>query len=259
MSRLVRLLRSLLLDHHLRLKEKEQALTCLRHAIGHVPDEKERQELSWIWPKGEHRTPWTAAMEFFSLKETGINEDVLREYLASLSIAVRRGQHPNTAITGNVPIVGQLVALDETGFTDKLAEHLRPEFPNELAASLPGEDVPTARQVSVSQTKRKRSTEQGEGRAKLIAALTKHHQYAKGSCLNQEPIGNNELARMAKVSESTASAFFQEKFQGRAAYRALCQDFNGLIAALKLLNDEFSPHDLYGRKPADESDRDEDE
>src|SRR5262249_18814112 len=38
----------------------------------------------------------------------------------------------------------------------------------------------------------KRSTERGEGRAKLIAALTKHHQYADGGCLNLEPIGNNE-------------------------------------------------------------------
>jgi hypothetical protein len=43
----------------------------------------------------------------------------------------------------------------------------------------------------------------GEAEAKLIAALTKHHQYADGSCLNLEPVGNNELARIAEVSEST--------------------------------------------------------
>jgi hypothetical protein len=39
-------------------------------------------------------------------------------------------------------------------------------------------------------TKSKRSTEKGEAQTKLIAALTKHHQYADGGCLNFEPTGN---------------------------------------------------------------------
>src|SRR5262249_5272125 len=90
---------------------------------------------------------------------------------------------------------------------------------------------------------RKRSTERGEGRAKLIAALTKHHQYADGGCLNPEPIGNNELARQAGVSDSTASAFFNNEFEGHTRYKALCRDLGRLVAALKLLNNEFSPHD----------------
>ncbi len=98
---------------------------------------------------------------------------------------------------------------------------------------------------------RKRSTERGEGRAKLIAALTKHHRYADGSCLNQGPIGNNELARAAGVSASTASAFFNDKFQGHTKYKALCRDAGKLAAALKLLNDEFSPHVLLGDASAD--------
>lgn len=102
----------------------------------------------------------------------------------------------------------------------------------------------------------KRSTERGEGRTKLISALTKHHQYADGSCLNLEPIGNNELAKAAGVSPSTASSFFNEKFDGHTKYKALCRDSGKLIAALKLLNNEFAPHDLYGRRPANEDDRD---
>src|SRR5262249_24563124 len=69
----------------------------------------------------------------------------------------------------------------------------------------------------------KRSTERGEGRAKLIAALTQHHQYADGGCLNLEPIGNNELAKAAGVSPSTASVFFNDKFQGHTKYKALCR------------------------------------
>jgi hypothetical protein len=104
--------------------------------------------------------------------------------------------------------------------------------------------------------KPKRSTERGEGRSKLIAALTMHHRYADGGCLNLAPIGNNDLARLAGVSPSTASAFFNEEFQGHAKYKALCPDSARLVAALKLLNNEYSPHDLYGRRPADEDDRD---
>lgn len=109
-------------------------------------------------------------------------------------------------------------------------------------------------------TKAKRSTERGEGRVKLIAALTKHHKYADGGCLNLEPIGNNELARLARVSDSTASAFFQKQFKGHANYRRICGDAQNLVAALKLLNQEYAPHDLYGSNPPDEGERaDEDE
>jgi hypothetical protein len=91
----------------------------------------------------------------------------------------------------------------------------------------------------------KRSTERGEGRAKLIAALTKHHQYADGGCLNLEPVGNNELAKAAGVSPSTASAFFNDKFQGHAKYRAVCRDAGRLADSLKALNGEFSPYELW--------------
>jgi hypothetical protein len=92
----------------------------------------------------------------------------------------------------------------------------------------------------------KRSTARGEGRPKLIAALTEHHQYADGGCLNLAPIGNNELAKAAGVSPSTASAFFSDKFQGHTNYKALCRDASKLLAALKLLNDEFAPYHLLG-------------
>ena len=97
----------------------------------------------------------------------------------------------------------------------------------------------------------KKSTKRGEGRAKLIAALTKHHRYADGGCLNQEPIGNNELAKAADVSASTASVFFRDEFQGHTKYKALCRDVGNLAAALKLLNDEFAPYHLLGAASSD--------
>jgi len=101
---------------------------------------------------------------------------------------------------------------------------------------------------------RKRSTERGEGRAKLIAALTKHHQYADGGCLNLDPVGNNQLALLAGVAKRTASAFFRKEFQGHARYKALCRDASGLVAALKFLNGEYAPHLLYGRPERSERD-----
>lgn len=82
----------------------------------------------------------------------------------------------------------------------------------EAAPDERGESGPAGSSPSAPGTKR--STERGEGRLKLIGALTKHHQYAGGSCLNLEPIGNNDLAKAAAVSPSTASTFFNNEFQG---------------------------------------------
>lgn len=104
----------------------------------------------------------------------------------------------------------------------------------------------------------KKSTERGEGQLKIIAALSMHHKYANGSCLNYEPIANNDLARKANVAESTASAFFKKEFQGHAKYRAACRCQSTLLTALKMLNRDFSPHILFGRTPPGEG-RDDDE
>ncbi|MCC7086402.1 MAG: hypothetical protein IT427_15485 [Pirellulales bacterium] len=105
--------------------------------------------------------------------------------------------------------------------------------------------------------KPKRSTERGEGRVKLIAALTRHHRYADGGCLNLEPIGNNELARLAGVAKRTASAFFTHQFQGHAKYRMLCCNLPRLVAAMKALNGEFQPRDFYDARTPDKMNQDE--
>jgi hypothetical protein len=129
--------------------------------------------------------------------------------------------------------------------------------PGDSPVSAP-QPTPPASPISV-QVKKKRSTEAGEARDKLIAALTRHHQYANGSCLNQDPIVCNELARKADVAESTASVFFKEGFKGHRKYRRLCRDRSKLIAALKILNDEFAPHLLYDDNRSSENEPDEDE
>jgi hypothetical protein len=74
-----------------------------------------------------------------------------------------------------------------------------------------------------------------------------------------EPIGNNELARLAGVSVSTASAFFNKQFKGYTKYRAICANSSSLLAALKLLNQEFAPHLLFGAKPPGEDEHEDEE
>ncbi|QJW97263.1 hypothetical protein [Frigoriglobus tundricola] len=133
----------------------------------------------------------------------------------------------------------------------------RPDPPPNGAESAPSVIAETPPDAGKTVKTCKSSTEKGEGRTKLVAALTTHHRYADGSCLNPEPIGNNELARLAGVVPSTASAFFEKSFQGHTKYKALCQDVGGLVAALKLLNGEFSPHNLYGHRQGSEDHRDE--
>ncbi len=123
-----------------------------------------------------------------------------------------------------------------------------------------GNGVPDKATAPATETvKPKRSTERGEGYAKLVAAPTKHHKYADGGCLNLEPIGNNELARLAGVAESTASEFFKKQFHGFRQYRNCCTDAKRLVAVLKLLNQEYSPYHLCGAKPPSEREREDDE
>ena len=98
----------------------------------------------------------------------------------------------------------------------------------------------------------KRSTERGEARTKIIAALNKHHKYREDSCLNLEPIGGNVLARKAKVSKSSVSRFFKKEYDGYSKYKRVCQDTGTLINSLKVLNQEMSPRHLYSRNPPGE-------
>src|SRR6266849_31520 len=110
-SEFVRLLRKLL-DHHHQFREKEEkALECLRNAKWHIADEEVRNEISWIEPKGKLRTPWTAAMEYFALRDTHIEEMLLREYLATFNVSGHLGLHPHAAIAGNMSVFARLMAL----------------------------------------------------------------------------------------------------------------------------------------------------
>lgn len=125
----------------------------------------------------------------------------------------------------------------------KIPEPANP--PQELGIDPPHDSSPSIERPA----KAKRSTQNGDAKAKLIAALTMHHGYADGGCLNQEPIGNNALARLAGVRNSTASEFLKKHFEGLKQYQAACADKRKLLASLRLLNQEFSPRHLLSKEP----------
>jgi two-component system, NtrC family, response regulator AtoC len=133
---------------------------------------------------------------------------------------------------GNRTAVSELLGISLNEVDRLEARHLRGEI-----------------QQTPKTKKTKRSTEKGEGQAKIIAALTQHHQYACGGCLNQEPIGNNELASLAGVAGSTVSEFFEKIFKGHAKYKFACHDAARLATTLKMLNGEFSPGILISGSP----------
>ena len=123
------------------------------------------------------------------------------------------------------------------------------------AAEVPDAAGPKADAKPERNPRPKRSTSSGEARAKLVAALTRHHRYDDGSALNTEPIGCAALARLAGVSAGSASAFFRREFRGHTLYRVACGDAARLAAALRLLNGDYSPHVLYGGTPRGEESR----
>ncbi|MDB4786858.1 hypothetical protein OAG29_02730 [Planctomycetaceae bacterium] len=86
----------------------------------------------------------------------------------------------------------------------------------------------------------KKSTSANEAQQKLIAAFTRHHDYSNGSCLNDDPIGNNALAKLASVSKGSASQFFENHFSSHAKYKNVaCRDVSKLVTTLKDMNGEF--------------------
>jgi hypothetical protein len=200
--------------------ERQMWLPILRGHIAKIPELAENlteEKLrKWLWQ--EHKIPPT--------------QDVGAESL------VRIIEYDEDA-----PFENQLAEFRGSQLDDSEDEELSPRDGAVGGATKPSDAVPP---VAPMKSPTKRSTERGEARVKLIAALTAHHRYADGGCLNQEPIGNNQLARAARVSPSSASTFFIDKFQGHTNYKTLCRDAGHLTAALKLLNDEFAPYHLLG-------------
>jgi hypothetical protein len=168
---------------------------------------------------------------------------------------------------------GELVRLDGLARQESLVT--RERIRNAAAIGHRAQPSPVARSVLAAgdvenppktTVAKKKSTVKGEAQEKIISALTLHHRYQDGSCLNQEPIKVGELARGVEVAKSSVSRFFKKRFgvgepkkDGHKKYIGVCRDTGRLVASLRLLNREYSPSDLYGRNPPNEGQKEEDD
>ena len=163
---------------------------------------------------------------------------------------------PTLAVPGDDEGLGWVYPYDIVYLADDIRVELR-RWALEVACS-----AASAAAVADSNrpaVKAKRSTARGDAAMKLVAALSKHHQYSGGGCLNLEPMGVQKLSRTAKIAASTVSKFFEKNFGNHAKYISACMDPPRLGAALKLLNGEFSPQVLLGDDPLGTQDKKQDD
>lgn len=128
-----------------------------------------------------------------------------------------------------------------------------------LSGKQPFDDVNANEEVALAKKSPNSGKAKGEGQEILIPALTMHHRYADGSCLNLEPIGNNELSRIADVSTATATRFFKKWFDGHSKYCSMCRrNTSKLVDTIKAMRKEFVPskEPNYGSVPKYEHERD---
>jgi hypothetical protein len=151
--------------------------------------------------------------------------------------------------------------------------------PNQAAESLATAAVPTSAPVesppegvalpsppydtqgfkAASKTKHsRRRTPRGGARPLIFAQLNAHHRYNHAQGLNFEPIGNNKLAELIGVNQSTTSDFFKAEFGDYESYCRTCADPEALAVALRLLNGEVKPRNVFGRASPGEGGRPED-
>ncbi len=89
----------------------------------------------------------------------------------------------------------------------------------------------------------------------FVKALSTHHQYEEGSCLNFEPATFGQLAKIGGFAPSTAKEHIDKQFGGIEGYKRACAVKSELIASLRLLNNEVTPRLLLRAKQVDNRSR----
>lgn len=185
-----------------------------------------------------------------------INIDNILRNLAKRAATEKRINEAARDLTISTDRLKQILNIDRNPVFD-CPENLLPNVPPIIpVGGFSG--VQISHQADARPTT-KPSTHSGEGQAKCIAALTKHHRYADGGSLTPEPIGNNELARLAHVGTGTAKRFFDKWFGGHATYCGICRrSTSKLVDTIKAMNGEFVPSSEpnYGAAPPAENERD---
>ena len=176
--------------------------------------------------------------------------------------------------------VGDLRHKHEYRWTSLMTPEEHAKFLEQAAALVasdeappPPAELPPGQSAAPAPKQSKRSTEPGEAKTKIVAALIQHHQFdsgGEGSCTNEAPIGVGQLADLADVAKSTVSEFFNEQFgdedsdgrlkSGHRNYKITCRKKEKLVKALRLLQGDFKPRELlYGRHPWGEGRSDDDD
>jgi hypothetical protein len=89
-----------------------------------------------------------------------------------------------------------------------------------------------------TETKRRRSTTNGDAQESIQAALRVHHEYDEGCCGNFEPVRVTELSELAKVSKSTASGFLKDQFGGHREYKGACSRQSQLNTVMRRISED---------------------
>ena len=111
-----------------------------------------------------------------------VTRQELRQLLREAEADIQAGRKPRI---GRLEKTEPATVLDDYDTMDCLS-HLRAlvlDWADACRAAARLLRAPEGHQDALPWKKPKRSTKRGEGQAKLIAALTKHHQYADGECL----------------------------------------------------------------------------
>jgi hypothetical protein len=159
-----------------------------------------------------------------------------------------------------MPGLLQHVDHDEQAALSKLVGRWRRELTPEQQAEFDNAASPeTSPRKPAEPNKPKASTERGDARKKIIPALTLHPQYRDGGCGNSAPIGVRALAKKADVSPDAVSAFFKKEFGSHAKYKAACyRDLPRVAMLLKMLNEDYIVHPLFGSAPPEHVESEED-
>jgi hypothetical protein len=80
------------------------------------------------------------------------------------------------------------------------------------AAATPRCDEPTGDQQSARPRAKKRNTTRGDADAAILSALCAHHKFQDRSCGNWEPIGGNDLGKLARCAAGSVTGFWKRRY-----------------------------------------------